>query len=125
MAKQVVLIDDLTKDVIEEGLGGGTLKFSINEKRYSIDMGTKNTDAFFKAIQKYVDAAEEEIDAPRSGRRSGNGSSPTSRGSSGSGRSKEELAAAREWLTKNGHAVSDRGRIKAELLEIFDEAHKS
>lgn len=121
MAKQVVLIDDISGEVIDKDLGGGTLRFSIENKSYSIDLGTKNTEAFYKAVQKFVDAADEEVDAPRSARRN---TSTSTRASSGSGRSKEELANAREWLKANGHEVSDRGRIKAELLEAYDEAHK-
>lgn len=32
---------------------------------------------------------------------------------------KAELQAAREWLQAQGHKVGDRGRIKAELMELY------
>ena len=38
------------------------------------------------------------------------------RSNGASGLSREELAEARAWLTENGFKVSDRGRIKGELL---------
>lgn len=37
--------------------------------------------------------------------------------------SKEQLTAVREWARANGHDVSDRGRIKAEVFEAFEAAH--
>lgn len=45
-------------------------------------------------------------------------------GRGGSGLSKDELEAARTWLRAQGHSVSDRGRVKAELLALYEEAHK-
>lgn len=45
------------------------------------------------------------------------------RADSGSGLSKEELAQARKWLRDQGHELSDRGRIKADLLKLYTDAH--
>ncbi|WP_458864192.1 Lsr2 family DNA-binding protein [Mycobacteroides abscessus] len=33
------------------------------------------------------------------------------------------MAAIRQWARKNGYEVSDRGRIKAEVVEAFEAAH--
>ena len=41
----------------------------------------------------------------------------------GSGRSKEQLQAVRDWAVKNGYDVAPRGRVKAEILDAFDAAH--
>ena len=116
MARKVLYVDDLTGDVIDEGLGG-PLEFSYDGKHYTIDLGVKSRDSFRKAIQPYIDAAEE-VEAPR--RRSAGG---RQRKPSGSGRSPEELANIREWAKKNGHEVSPRGRIAAPILQAYDEAH--
>ncbi len=56
-----------------------------------------------------------------SGRRRG-------RTSLGSGRKRpsidrEQSAAIREWASKNGHAISSRGRIPAEVIEAFNTAN--
>ncbi|MGR6584944.1 Lsr2 family DNA-binding protein [Rhodococcus qingshengii] len=41
----------------------------------------------------------------------------------GSGLSKEQLQAVRDWAVKNGYDVAPRGRVKAEILDAFDAAH--
>ena len=52
-----------------------------------------------------------------------NVSGSTGAGLSGSGKSPEELAAAREYLRGLGHEVADKGRISKELLEVWDKRH--
>ena len=42
-------------------------------------------------------------------------------GSSASG--KRDLGDVREWARSNGHKVSDRGRISAEVQAAYDKAH--
>ncbi len=59
--------------------------------------------------------------APRASSR-GTRSSTSACKSSGSGRSSEELAHVRAWARDNGHEVSERGRIKAEVIDAFDKA---
>lgn len=113
MAKRTieVLTSDLSGDEMKPG-EGRTIEFSVDGKDYSIDLTDKEAAGFDKAIAMYVEHATK-----LGGRRSVGGSS---RRSGGSGRSKEELADARAWLKQNGHQVSDRGRIKQELLDIYD-----
>lgn len=120
--KKVLLVDDISGDVIEEELGGGTVEFSFDGSHYTIDLGVKNRDAFRKVIEPYIKAAEE-VEAPRrrpttTGRKRG---APVG----GSGRSKEELQAVRDWAVKQGMEVAPRGRIKADILEAFDKAHEA
>jgi hypothetical protein len=38
-------------------------------------------------------------------------------------RGKDELAEIRAWAKKNGHEVSERGRIKQDVLDAYDAAH--
>ena len=40
----------------------------------------------------------------------------------GSGR-KADLGAVRAWARENGHQVSDRGRISADVQAAYDKAH--
>lgn len=82
---------------------------------YSIDLTDDEADEFRAAFDKYVKVAS------RASSRGTQGSS-SARKPSGSGRSSEELAHIRAWAKDNGHAVSERGRIKAEVIEAFDEA---
>jgi hypothetical protein len=36
---------------------------------------------------------------------------------------REQAGAIRDWARKNGHAVSDRGRIPASVVEAYEGAH--
>jgi hypothetical protein len=63
MARKVVLLDDLTGEVIDEGLGGGTVLFSVDDRHFQIDLGTANKEAFLKDLEQWIQAAES-IEAP-------------------------------------------------------------
>lgn len=119
MAKKVVLIDDVSGETIDDTLGGGTVRFSVEGKNYAIDLGVKNTEAFHKDLEKWIAHAAEEGGSTR-GRPRGSGAG---KGATASGRPKEELQAIREWAGKNGFEVSPRGRVKADIIDAFDKAH--
>lgn len=107
MAKQTVvtLVDDLDGKAIEEGKGE-TVKFSLDGQSYEIDLSTDNAKALRDALKPYTKA----------------GRTVSARGTRSTGRkggSKEELSEARKWLRENGHDVSDRGRIPASLMDLF------
>lgn len=114
MAKKTIelLVSDLSGDELEAGQGE-TINFSYRGSDYTIDLTDKEAAGFDKAVAMYIEHATKVGGRGRS----------SSRRSSGSGRSKEELAQIREWLKANGHEVSERGRIKSELLEAYDTAH--
>lgn len=122
MARKVVLIDDITGDVIQDGLEQ-TIRFSVDDKHYRLDLGVKSADEFHKDLKKWIDASSDD-DAVQPARRRKSATSD-GRASTSSGRSKEELQAIRNWACKEGIEVSPRGRIKAEIIDQFDKAHKS
>lgn len=117
MGRKTILIDDLDGSELTDE-SGEEVFITYKGTSFRIDLSTKNVEKLDKVLQPYLNAAEK-IGSQRGRPR---GSSST-RAPSGSGRSKEELANIREWLKKNGHEVNERGRIKAELLQAFDEAH--
>src|SRR6185503_3939624 len=121
VVQQVTYIDDFDDQEVDEGLLQ-TIEFSWEGSAYTIDLRPQNADKFRKDIDKWV-AAATKITGKR-GRPARAGGGGSTRPGTGSGRSKEELANIREWLVKNNHEVSPSGRIKAELLDIYDEAHK-
>ncbi|MEU5234040.1 histone-like nucleoid-structuring protein Lsr2 [Streptomyces anulatus] len=43
----------------------------------------------------------------------------------GSGRSREELAAIRSWARENGHQVADQGMVPKRIQEAYDTAHQA
>lgn len=114
MAQRVLTIrvSDLSGE--ELGEGGQTVNFSIGSASYAIDLSDKEAEKFFDAFKKYTDVAA---------KTGGRGKKATA--SSGSGRSKEELADVRVWAEQNGHPVSARGRIKQEVLDAYDAVHNA
>lgn len=115
MAERIVrqLIDDMDGSEIPEG-GGERVEFSVRGTSYQIDLSSANVAKLDKALKPYVEAAAKvrNTRGSRGKATNGSGSAP-----------KEQLSAIREWARKNGFDVSDRGRIKAEVLEAFEASH--
>lgn len=114
MATHVVetLLSDLSGKPIPDDSGGGTVEFAVSGQAYSIDLTAAELETFNKALAPYLDAAQPIRQAQRA------------RVSGGAGhRSREQLAAVRDWARKHGHPVSDRGRIPVATQEAFDAAH--
>ena len=111
MAKTV--ITQITDD-LDGSNGAETVTFSYRGTNYEIDLGRRNASAFDKLMKPYVDAGRK-VTAGRGGRRqSSNGRR---------GRSASDVAAIREWARAQGFAVSDRGRISANIMDAYNAAH--
>ncbi|NEK57600.1 Lsr2 family protein [Geodermatophilus sabuli] len=111
---QVILSDDLDEDVSADE----TVSFSLDGTNYEIDLSDKNAEEMRNAFSRYVQAARKV--GRGSGRASGNG---RSRPTGGGRMDREQAGAIRDWARKNGHAVSDRGRIPASVVEAYEAAH--
>ena len=111
MAKQtmVTITDDL-----DGSANAKEVSFSLNGKAWVIDLSAKNRAALEKALKPYIAKATELRGGSRRGK-------PTR--SSSRTKSRTNLAAIREWARTNGHEVSDRGRISAEIQKAYDAAH--
>jgi nucleoid-associated protein Lsr2 len=137
MAERIVrqLIDDVDGTEIPDG-GGESVEFSVRGVTYRIDLSAGNVAKFDKALKPFVDAASK-VGGARAARKksiagkastigsaSTNGKSSANGKSSSNGKvSGEQIRAIRDWARRNGHAVSARGRIKAEVVEAFEAAH--
>ena len=112
MAKkvQVLLVDDIDKSSPADE----TVSFSLDGVSYEIDLTSGNAAKLRDDLAVWIGHAER-----TGGRRSAARSA--SRGS-GSGR-KADLGAVRAWARDNGHQVSDRGRISAQVQAAYDKAH--
>jgi hypothetical protein len=109
----VQLIDDLDgshSDTIE------TVTFGLDGVTYEIDLSDDNADKLRDSLAAFIGSAR------RTGGRAKRGTASASvvSGSNGSGRSREQTQAIREWARKNGHDVSDRGRIPAAVIDAFE-----
>ena len=106
---QVILTDDIDGDTADE-----TVAFAVDGTSYEIDLSAKNSKALREAIAVYVGHARRVT----KGRRSA---------TSGSGRAgttdRAQTQAIRDWARRNGHKVSDRGRIPSTVIEAFNSAH--
>ena len=113
---QVILSDDLDEDVPADE----TVSFSLDGTNYEIDLSDKNAKELRDAFSRYVQAARK-VSRGGGSRASGGG---RSRATGGGGRmDREQAGAIRDWARKNGHEVSDRGRIPASVVEAYEAAH--
>jgi hypothetical protein len=114
---QVILSDDLDDSIPADE----TVTFALDGTTYEIDLSDKNAAEMRDAFGKYVSAARKV--GSRGGRSSGAGRSRATGGGGGGRMDREQAGAIRDWARKNGHQVSDRGRIPASVVEAYESAH--
>ncbi|GAA0745427.1 Lsr2 family protein [Dactylosporangium roseum] len=114
MARRVIheLIDDL-----DGGLADESVSFGLDGVQYSIDLSTKNAAELREAFAPFVAAATKVGRAP---------TGPAPARAAGRLRpvltaraEREQNRAIREWAQSKGIEVSDRGRIRADLVERY------
>jgi hypothetical protein len=104
----IVLEDDLDGSPADE-----TVTFALDGVTYEIDLNDSNAAKLRDAMAPYIGHA-----------RRSTGRQSTGRGRTPSGTAaKRDLADVREWARRNGHQVSERGRISAEVQAAYDKAH--
>ena len=108
MAKRVhvMLVDDTDGSNADE-----TVSFSLDGVSYEIDLSSHNADKLRNGFAPWIGFAA------RSGGRKSVSRAPRS----GGGR--KDVSAVREWARTNGHKVSERGRISAEVQAAYDKAN--
>lgn len=108
----VQLVDDLDGSHSEDI---STVTFGLDGVTYEIDLTDQNAANLRKGLEEFVGSAR------RIGGRLKRGTA--AKADSGSAVSNREQAQAiRDWGRRNGHEVSDRGRIPASLVEAFEAA---
>src|SRR5436305_7610185 len=112
MAQRIVteLTDDTDGKPADE-----TVTFALDGREYEIDLTSKNAAALRKAVDLYV----------KNGRRIGGGRRARTSATPPAQRSAGDLdtKAVRAWAHKNGHKVSERGRIPGSVIEAYRAAH--
>lgn len=101
---QVLLVDDLDNSDADE-----TVTFALDGVTYEIDLNEGNAAKLRDAFAPWVGHAR------RSGGRKAAGRSAGGR--------RKDVSAVREWARKNGHNVSERGRIPASVQDAYDKAN--
>jgi hypothetical protein len=112
--KQITqLIDDLDGQTLDDS--GETVLFSLDGRPYEIDLSPEHAEELRSALKPYLDAARSVGVASRT---------VTSRSrATRRPASDRDLGAVREWARANGHTVSERGRVAADILEAYDAAN--
>jgi hypothetical protein len=111
MAKRTVhmLIDDLDGGDADE-----TITFALDGIQYQIDLSTKNAAKMRDGLARYVGAGTR---TGRAGTATMRNSTPRRSGSATADR--DQNRAIREWAQGKGLDVSDRGRIKKEIVDRY------
>lgn len=114
MAQKVTvqLVDDLDGSQSHDI---STVTFGLDGATYEIDLTEANAEILRKALEEFVTPAR------RTGGRLNRGAASVSPGGSATA-SREQAQAVREWARRNGHEVSNRGRLPASLIEAFEAA---
>jgi hypothetical protein len=117
MAQKILLVDDLDASEAAE-----TIVYAVDGQQYEIDLSDKNAERFRSLLKEFVDAsrpvqrgsATAPTPAPRTTRRR-QGASQDHR---------DDIAQIRAWAEEQGLEVSARGRIKKDVVDAYDKAHK-
>jgi hypothetical protein len=107
----VSMVDD-----IDGSAGAESISFALEGVAYEIDLSAANAQKLRDALATYI----------AHGRRVGGRRTRATRG--GRGRlaasvDRDQVAVIRDWARRNGHEVSDRGRLSAAVIEAFEAAH--
>ena len=100
MARKTIVVDDLdgTDDARE-------VTFALDGETWRIDLNEANRQRLRAALGEFIEAG-----VKIGGRRSSSAKSASSTG---------DNAVIRAWAQANGHAVSDRGRIPASVIDAY------
>ena len=112
MAKKVTVT--LVDDFDGAGAADETVEFALDGVSYEIDLSSKNAQKLRNDLKQW-DEASRRVGGRRRGRLG-----PPGRGRAAIDR--EQSAAIREWARRNGHKVSTRGRIPADIIDAFHAA---
>ena len=115
MAQKVIteFVDDIDGSPAER-----TFSFAVDGTNYEIDLSAENIAEFKSAIGGFIESARKV-----KGSRSGNGRRAHNAGANGGRQSRDQTRAVREWARRQGHNISDRGRIPSSIQQAFDQAH--
>ncbi|QLY30611.1 histone-like nucleoid-structuring protein Lsr2 [Nocardia huaxiensis] len=116
MAKKVTVT--LVDDYDGESKADETVFFSIDGSDYEIDLSIKNAGKLRESLEPWTEKAR------KVGRSKRGGKAGVVAGRTRPAVDREESTAIREWARAQGHQVSSRGRIPAEIVEAYQRAKK-
>ncbi len=99
-------------DDLDGSEGAEGVEFGLDGVRFAIDLGERNAAVLRSVLAPYIAAAQKVGRQPVIASRK-----PLTQRSS-----REQNQAIREWAARNGHELSDRGRIPQAIVEAFNKA---
>lgn len=115
--------DDLDSGVVEDVR---TVRFSLNDENYSIDLGETNRVRLTSALERFI-ANASPAGAPTSSTsspRRRRGPAEVAQAKRAAAERKEELEELRKWARSNGYTVSNTGRIAQHIAAAFAAAQR-
>lgn len=100
---QIILEDDY-----DGGTAAETVSFGLDGAEYEIDLSDKNAEALRDTFAPWL------AHARKTGGRRKRGSRPAEASSTSD---------IRAWAQANGHEVSSRGRVSADIRDAYEKAH--
>lgn len=118
MAKKVTVT--LIDDVDQESVADESVEFGLDGVTYEIDLCEDNAAALREQLDYWIQHARKV-----GGRKRGKAapSVPAGRKAPRAGADREQTAVIREWARNNDLPVSARGRIAADIVEAYNNAH--
>ncbi len=104
---KIRLVDDL-----DGGNADESVDFTVDNKRYQMDLSEKNAARLREILAPFIAAARRRGPTTTRTRRRTIAARPVGAGA--------ETAAIREWAGANGFSVSTRGRIAASVREAYE-----
>ena len=108
---QIILEDDYDGGVADE-----TVSFALDGTEYEIDLSAQNAAGLREAISPWLGHAR------KTGGRRKRGTTPSANGSA-KAPGTSSTSDIRAWAQSEGHEVSSRGRVSAEVREAYEKAH--
>lgn len=105
---QVILEDDYDGGTADE-----TVTFALDGAEYEIDLSGENAAKLRDELAPWIGHAR------KTGGRRKRATTPSGRSEDGSSTSE-----IRAWAIANGHEVSSRGRVSAEIREAYEKANR-
>ncbi len=104
-------------DDIDGSIAAGTVDFGLDGRNYQIDLSDENAGRLRDALTPFIGAARK---AGGRGAERGQGRPVAERATRAD---REETRAIREWARRNGHQISERGRIPNWVIAAYQAAH--
>lgn len=110
-------------DDLDGSAASGPVEFGFRGKWYTIDLSDRNLQVLTENLADFIAAATEVKPNVAANGKAGKTRKVRTPGDGTAAAKREETQRMREWLRAQGYEVNERGRIKAELVELYQNAN--